>query len=137
VAALVATLALAGCQPHTTEATRLGELRLRVLPSTDAPLLEQSYDFKTVKVGQTAVITVEATNVGRDPLELLAVNLLAADTGAFFVRAAAAHLEPGATSTCEVTFAPVRDGAQTARLVFDHDSNAPKPVLSLTGSGAP
>jgi hypothetical protein len=134
--AAVALLALTACQPRAVEATRNGALRI-VIAGRASPGLDGVWDFGTVPLGETARVSVEASNVGTDALDLLSVSLVAADTGAFFVRATPGHLEPGATSASTVTFAPVRAVAQSARLIFQHDADSPTPAVQLQGSGAP
>jgi hypothetical protein len=129
------SLALVGCNAKPTGSTRLGVLNVAVMEGTAAPALESSWNFGTVTLGHSSVITVDASNVGQDPLTLLGVTLQAADTGAFYVRAATVELVPGAHTTCTVTFSPVKEGEQTARLVFDHDADTAIPALTLTGKG--
>lgn len=133
---LVATALLffTACQPPSIVPTRKGELKLST-SATAEPLTEASHDFGLVRIGTSMTLEVTAKNVGRDTLTISQVTLEAADTGAFFVRGGTGRVEPNATTTCTVTFAPVRAGAQTARLVFEHDADAPLPALSMTGAG--
>lgn len=135
VALLCLGLCAVGCGGRPTEETKLGELRLVVVQGTAAPALEPSWEFGDVTVGSSAFINVKATNIGPDAMELLGVAPLAAANGSFFVLASPAHLEPEASTTVKVTFAPTALGPQTTRLVFTHDASTPTPVLTITGKG--
>ena len=128
-------LLLVACEPPQTKLTNLGSVGVSVDGGT--PSAEASFDFGVLKLGTSALATVTVTNTGQDPLTVTNVSLLAADTGAFFVRGSGGKLSAGATLMLEVTFGPVRAGAQTARLAVEHDAAAPAAILALHGSGSP
>lgn len=121
------------CGRPSVQPTNRGDLYLSVDGGTPTP--ELSFDFGDVTLGQTRTVDVVATNVGLDALNLTRLTLEGSDTGAFFVKGALGRVEPGATTTATVTFAPAKVGAQSTRLIFEHDADAARPVATLSGSG--
>lgn len=131
--AVLAGLAGAACGRQDVKPTNRGDLHLSL--DGGAPLPEISYDYGDVMLGQTRTVVVTATNVGLDGLNLTRLTLEGSDTGAFFVKGELGRVEPGATATATVTFSPVRVGAQSTRLIFEHDADAARPVATLSGTG--
>lgn len=128
---------LAGCQaprPMVTDTAR-GELHVSVVGDAQAPALELSYDVGAVAVGQRKELTVRATNVGEDPLQVLGVSLGSGGNGSWFVRDVTGRLEVGQSVEARVTFVPVAVGAQATTVTFSHDADAQLPVVRLSGSG--
>lgn len=126
-------LAVAGCGREALEASNRGELRLSI--GDEAPVERLDWDFGEVPLRESRVVEVQATNVGPDALTLTRLTLEGADTGAFFALGATGVVAPGAAVTAKVTFAPVHAGAQSARLVFEHDAQTAAPVAALMGQG--
>ncbi len=128
-------LVSAACEPPpATQPTRRGELQVQ-LTGMPAPLTDAAHDFGPVSVGASKQVAIEAVNTGRDALKVTAATLETADTGAFYVLGGAGRLEPQQKVVLTLTFAPVRVGAQTARLVLQHDADAPTASVALTGTG--
>lgn len=121
------------CGRPGVQPTNRGDLYLSVDGGTPTP--ELAFDFGGVTLGQTRTVDVVATNVGLDALNLTRLTLEGSDTGAFFVKGALGKVEPGATTTATVTFAPAKLGPQSTRLIFEHDADAARPVATLSGSG--
>lgn len=130
--AVLAAGALA-CGRPGVKPTNRGDLHLSVDGGT--PMPELAFDFGSVTVGQTRTVDVVATNVGLDALHLTRLTLEGSSSGAFFVKGALGRVEPGATTSATVTFAPTTVGAHSTRLVFEHDADAARPVAVLTGTG--
>jgi hypothetical protein len=131
--AAAALVALAGCGRNDVTATRQGDLVLSV--DGGAPAHEVSFDFGGLALGASTTVEVVATNVGKDALNLTRLTLEGSDTGAFFVRGTLGLVQPNATTSATVTFAPARVGSQSTRLIFEHDADAPRPAATLSGAG--
>ncbi|MEW5742446.1 MAG: choice-of-anchor D domain-containing protein [Myxococcota bacterium] len=133
--ALLVLVAAAGlaCGRPGVQPTNRGDLQLSLDGGT--PTQEVTHDFGLVPLGQTRVVVVTATNVGKDTLTLTRLTLEGSDTGSFFVRGELGDVPPSASTSATVTFAPARAGAQSTRLIFEHDADAPRPAANLSGSG--
>ncbi|MBL8909802.1 MAG: hypothetical protein JNM17_03765 [Archangium sp.] len=128
-------LALACTPPNMVKNTNRGELHVTV-DGTDTPAaLNVSFDVGSVAVGSTRAITVVATNVGADPMDVIGVSLGSVGNGSWFVRDVNGKLAPGASLTSMVTFAPIGAGAQATQVTFSHDADAAFPSVQLTGTG--
>lgn len=132
---VLAALALTACTPPSIRGTNRGELHVSVEGDMTPAALNVSYDVGSVVVGNTRAITVRATNVGIDPLDVVSVSLGSAGNGSWYVRDVSAALAPGASLTSTVTFAPVGAGAQQTQVTFAHDADAAFPSVQLTGTG--
>lgn len=130
---VVLAVGASGCGRLDVKPTNRGDLYLSVDGGTPTP--ELTFDFGDVTLGQTRSVDVVATNVGLDALNLTRLTLEGSDTGAFFVKGDLGKVEPGATTTATVTFAPAGVGAQSTRLIFEHDADAPRPLATLNGTG--
>lgn len=127
---------LAACTPpNMVKNTKRGELHVAIQGVDMPAALNVSFDVGSVQVGATRAVTVVATNVGLDPMEVLGVSLGSVGNGSWFVRDASGALAPGASLTSMVTFAPVAAGAQATQVTFSHDADAAFPAVQLTGTG--
>lgn len=131
----VFSLALAGCQPGGVRNTNRGILHVSVEGDSQAAALDLTYDVGTVAVGQRKEITVRATNVGIDSLDVTGVSLGSVGNGSWFVRDVSRELPPGSSVTTTVTFAPAAAGSQTTQVTFAHDADAAFPSVRLNGTG--
>ncbi|MCU0694964.1 MAG: choice-of-anchor D domain-containing protein [Myxococcaceae bacterium] len=118
--------------------TSRGELKL-TLPDAGMPVFEASHTFGSVKKGESATLTFQATNTGEDALDIRSVKIEtdAGDTGVFFVGGGTGSVNVGVSRAYSVTFNPVREGAYTGTLVFETNANSERARLSLTGTGTP
>jgi hypothetical protein len=116
--------------------TNRGELKL-VLPDAGMPVFEGAFSFGSVKRGESARLSFETVNTGADPLDIQEIRLEApdSDNGSFFVQGGAGTVPVGVRRAYNVTFAPVREGAHTATLLFETNANAASAKVLLTGSG--
>lgn len=131
----VSAALLVSCMPPPLQGTRRGELHLAVEGDSGAPALNITFDVGSVPVGSTKQITVRATNVGIDALTVSGASLGSAGNGSWFVRSSGAMLEPGASTTATVTFAPASAGPQSTQVTFSHDADAAFPSAQLSGTG--
>ena len=132
---LLALVSLSACQPQLVRNTHRGVLHLSVEGDAQAPALDLTYDVGTVMVGLRKEVTVRATNVGLDPMNVLGASLGTSGNGSWFVRDVAATLSPGESVTATVTFAPAGAGAQSTQVTFSHNADAALPSLRLNGTG--
>ncbi len=123
-------------RPDNVQGTSRGELKLS-LPDGGAPAFEATYNFGTVKVGESAKLTLVAENTGLDALEIRLIKIDTTETGAFFVTGGTGSVVPQAKRTYSVTYTPVRAGAQTGNLVFEHNANSESARVSLSGTAVP
>ncbi|MGV3622837.1 MAG: hypothetical protein ACO1OB_18610 [Archangium sp.] len=131
---LVLTL-FTGCTITPIRDTNRGELFLSVEGSDEPPAAMPSFDLGEVMVGGRKTVTIRATNVGIDALNVSGVFLGAVGNGSFYVRDASGELEPGQSLTAAVTFSPATKGAQQTQVTFSHDADSALPSLQLTGTG--
>lgn len=132
--AIAALLLAAACGPPHTQAVNRGELKALV-PGASEALNAAAYSFGALALGKSAAVDITLTNAGLDALDVTQVQLVTADSGAFFVRGAPGHLAPQASAAVTVTFAPVRAGVQSARLSVQHTANTPAASVALDGTG--
>lgn len=133
---IVSLSSLVGCTPpNMVKNTNRGQLHVTV-EGTDTPAaINVSFDVGGVQVGTTRAVTVVATNVGIDAMEVVGVSLGSVGNGSWFVRDVSGKLAPGASLTSMVTFAPIGAGAQSTQVTFSHDADAAFPSVQLTGTG--
>jgi hypothetical protein len=95
-------------------------------------------DFGALTVGaKSAVRTIVLTNSGNIPAGFFIGIVAGGDSGSFQLIAencSGAELQPAASCSAQVRFAPLSAGAKTARLAFFGDSDAGAQVM-LTGTG--
>lgn len=132
--AVAALLLGAACGPPHTQSVNRGELKALV-PGASEALNAASYGFGPLALGKSAAVEITLTNTGPDALDVTEVQLVTADSGAFFVRGAPGHLAPTASAAVTVTFAPVRAGVQSARLSVQHTASTPAASVDLDGAG--
>ena len=125
--ALVATTALG---PVSTSLTGIGRNPNPVL--TNSP---NTVSFGGTSVGMTLNGTVTFSNVGGAPLTVTGVTPPAAPFSATGLPAAGAVLQPGASVTVTLAFAPTAEGNFTGSLVVD--STAGQATVPLSGSARP
>ena len=91
-------------------------------------------DFGAVFVGVTVVDHVEITNIGLETLEILSTMVIGDEV--FTVPDLVDNLEPGESTTIDVTFAPTDARSVSASLFFSsNDPNEPSFSVELTGVG--
>lgn len=129
------SLCLTACQPGGVRVTNRGILHVSVEGDSQAAALDLTFELGTVAVGQRKEITVRATNVGVDALDVTGVSLGSVGNGSWFVRDVSRELPPGSSVTTTVTFAPAAAGSQTTQVTFAHDADAAFPSVRLNGTG--
>jgi hypothetical protein len=135
---VLAAVVVAACgrDPGPVQGTNRGELKLS-LADGGAPAFDSAHNFGTVKVGESAKLTLVAENTGLDALEIRQIKIDTTETGAFFVTGGTGSVAPQAKRTYSVTYTPVRAGAQTGNLVFEHNANSESARVSLSGTAVP
>lgn len=108
----------------TIETTSEG--RIVVDPST--------LDFGDVAVGSSGALAVSVTNEGEGVLSLGAIEVVGDPLAWSVALPSDGLLDPGASTTFTVTFAPQDDGAASTRLAVNSD-DATSPVVYVDASG--
>jgi hypothetical protein len=82
-------------------------------------------DFGLLQVGQSSVRPLRLTHGGDAAVDLSTPSLVGDVRGAFSVEEAPARLEPGASATLRLRYAPPAVGADTATLVIAEGLSVP------------
>ncbi|MHB1845964.1 MAG: choice-of-anchor D domain-containing protein [Deltaproteobacteria bacterium] len=103
----------------------------------DAVLTDSPIDFGDVPIGQTKSLPLTLRNAGSVSLHLSAVTLAGAASSDFGLQGSfPVSLEPGATASVPVEFAPTELGTRDGAITFTTDSTAnPTVQIALTGVG--
>ena len=109
-------------------------------PSPDISVSPASYDFDTVRIGETANKTFVVSNVGGADLAITGVSIAGADALEFLVSADSCNgttLAPGENCTVTVAFSPQSPGSKDATLeITSNDPDEGTVSVALSGTGA-
>ena len=107
-------------------------------PVPDIEVIPTTLQFGTVQVGQSVALTASIGNVGIADLELGTLGINGTSEYTITSDPSGAVLAPGATTTVEVTYAPVDAGADNALLEIPSNDPDENPVnVSLNGAEDP
>ncbi|MEM7509687.1 MAG: malectin domain-containing carbohydrate-binding protein [Bacteroidota bacterium] len=116
---------------------------IEIIRGSEAPSKELATSLTTVAFGSQQEGTTSApkvktlTNVGNTEMTVTNVTVSGEDAAMFSTNfSGPVDLEPGASTTFNITFAPTSTGAKTADLNIIHDGDNDSPmIVSLSGSG--
>jgi hypothetical protein len=91
-----------------------------------------SINLGDVLVGTTNTDSVIVTNTGTATLN---ISNVASDNNQFTVTPATSSLEPNASQTFTMTFAPTSPGTKNGNISFTHDANGSPSVVEVSGTG--
>ena len=107
-------------------------------PAPQIEVTPLALNFRNVLIDSSASLSVEITNSGTGPLDVLFINLGQETSTAFAVTGfdAPVILGPGASVTTEVTYSPFDERADTGTLVIgSDDADQPVVIVTLVGTG--
>ncbi len=106
------------------------------LDSTELLDVVGSYDFGRVTPQTSTAITLTITNSGAAALRLTGTLAGNARQGFTVTQSGTSVIAPGASTTCQVTFAPFQGGLHAVSLVIaNNDVNEQAYTITLTGNG--